>query len=360
MMRLNNLPIRFACIAIAAVVMNPLAAVSPLDYKTFVNGSALWICNPAGILMYRNDTKSARSIVLCDTVENDSVLDVTENSSALWVLARSGVYQIDLSTTTVEKLPGGKKGRATDKLAVDDDYVWVALSDTLWRFDKLGREWFAYPMINGDRRIYGMYSSGTNVYCVLPSTVKIFSTKDEKWLEFPDKKGMVISPDARFFLDKNTLVLVDGSSIFRYLVNSQSWDVVPTGSPVVDMLTQDSVVYYLAASGISKYATTTSVTQPQDIPDIGRAGTFGRLGDTLYCATASNVIKYDVHAKTSGTIIQPQNIPDYRVLKTIMFGTTLIVLCPKNIGVFDQSTQFWENIPLASANRKGKRVVLGR
>ena len=49
MMRLNNLPIRFACIAIAAVVMNPLAAVSPLDYKTFVNGSALWICNPAGI-----------------------------------------------------------------------------------------------------------------------------------------------------------------------------------------------------------------------------------------------------------------------------------------------------------------------
>ena len=356
-MRLNKIPIRLACIAVVMFVMNLSAASSPLDYKTFVNGSSLWICNPAGILMYRNDTKSARSIVLCDTVDNDSIAEIAENNSQLWALSQSGVYQIDFTTTTVEKLPGGKKGRISDKLAVDDDYVWAALGDTLWRFDKLGREWFAYPMNNGGNRICGMYSNGTNVYCVLPSTVKIFSTKDEKWLEFPDKKDMVISTSARFFLDKNTLVFVDGPIIYRYLVNSQSWDIVTTGSRVVDMLTQDSVVYYLTTSGMFKYATATSVIQPQDIPDVARVRSFGRLSDTLFCATASNVIKYDIRAKTSGNIQQPQNIADYTVLKTILLGPTLIALCPQNIGVYDQSTQFWENIPLASGNRKRKRIV---
>jgi len=356
-MRLNTIPIFFVYIAAMVFVMNLSAASSPLDYKTFVNGSSLWICNPAGILMYRNDTKSARGIVLCDTVENDSIAEIADNNSQLWVLSRSGVYQIDLATTTVEKLPGGKKGRGNDKLAVDDDYVWVTLGDTLWRFDKLGREWFPYPMNNGGNRIYGMYSNGTNVYCALRSSVKIFSTKDEKWLEFPDKKGVVISPAARFFLDKNTLVLVDGSTIYRYLVNSQSWDIVRAGAPVVDMLTQDSVVYYLTAVGMFKYATAAAVTQPQDIPDIGRVGTFGRFGDTLFCPTVSNVIKYDVRAKTLGNIQQPQNISDYTVLKTIMLGSTLMVLCPKNIGVFDQSTQFWENIQLTSGNKKRKRIV---
>ena len=152
------------------------AAPSPLDYKIFVNGSSLWISEPAGIMLYRNDTRSVRNVVLCDTADNDSVLDIAENSSVLWVLAKSGVYQIDYTTTTVERIPGGKKGAWGDRLAVDDDYAWITLNDTLWRFDKLGREWFPYPINSGRKPIFGMYSNGANVYCVLSSSVRIFST----------------------------------------------------------------------------------------------------------------------------------------------------------------------------------------
>lgn len=332
-------------------------APSPLDYKTFVNGGALWISEPAGIMLYRNDTKSVRNIVLCDTVENDSVIDIVENSAALWVLSKSGVYQIDFGTTTVERLPGGKKGASGAKLTVDDDYVWAALGDTLWRFDKLSREWFPYPMNLGANALLGLYSNATNIYCVLPSSVKIFSTKDEKWLEFPNKKGITIGSQSRFFLDRDVLLLVDGQSMFRYLVKSQSWDLVSAPSPVLDMLTQDSVLYYFTASGIFKYNTITSVKQPEDVPELSRVRNFSLYKDTLYCATDAQFIKYDMHAKAADNIQAPQNIPDYTVLKTIILGSSLIIVCPKSIGVFNEKVQFWENVPIAALGNKRKRIT---
>jgi hypothetical protein len=332
------------------------AASSPLDYKTFVNGSGLWICEPAGIMLYRNDTKSVRNIVLSDTVTGDSILDVAENSATLWVLARSGVYQIDFATTTVERLPGEKKGAPGDRLGIDDDYAWAALGDTLWRFDKLGREWFPYPMASSGAALHGVFSSGANVYCVLPSSVKIFSTKDEKWLEFPNKKGITLSPQSRFFLDRDVLLLVDGQNLFRYLISSQSWDAVKAPSPVIDMLSQDSTLYYLTASGMFKYATAASVIQPQDIPDLSRVRSFTRQQDTLICATEANFIKYDMRSKSSGNIQAPQNIGDFRVLKTLMLGGSLVIICPQNIGVYNQSTQFWENVPITAGGAKLRRL----
>jgi hypothetical protein len=332
------------------------SAPSPLDYKTFVNGAGLWICEPAGIMLYRNDTKSVRNITLSDTVAGDSILDAAENSAALWILAKSGVYQIDMATTTVERLPGEKKGVPGDRLAVDDDYAWVALADTLWRFDKLSREWFPYPIGASGSALLGVFSSGANVYCVLPTSVRIFSTKDEKWLDFPNKKGVAISPQARFFLDRDVLLLVDGQNLYRYLISSQSWDVVKAPAPVVDMLSQDTTLYYLTASGMFKYATNASITQPQDIPDLSRVTSFTRLQDTLICAAGANFVKYDMRAKSSGAIQAPQNIEDFRVLKTIMLGTSLVVLCPRNIGVYNQTTQFWESVPIAAGGATVRRL----
>ena len=346
------------CLFIIFFIVNVLfAAPSPLDYKTFVSGTSLWICEPAGIMLYRNDTKSVRNIVLCDTVDNDSILEVAENSAVLWALSKSGIYQIDYTTTTVEGLPGEKKGIRGDKLAVDDDYVWVALNDTLWRFDKLSREWFPYPINSNHSPIFGVYSNGANVYCVLSSSVKIFSTKDEKWLEFPNNKGVVISSQSRFFLDKDVLLVIDGAACYRYLINSQSWDVVKAPSPVIDMLSQDTVLYYFTASGMFKYATKTFVVQPQDIPELSRVRNFSLLKDTLFCATNSNFIKYDMRTKAFDNIQPPQNIPDYTVLKTIILGGTLLVLCPRSIGVYNTSAQFWENVPLSVSGKKRKRIL---
>ncbi len=333
------------------------AAPSPLDYKTFQNGAALWISEPAGLMLYRNDTKSVRNIVLCDTVENDSILDIVENSGALWILSKSGVYQIDYGTTTVERLPGDKKGLVGNRLTVDDDYVWAALSDTLWRFDKLSREWFPYTMNLAASPLLGIYSNSTNIYCVLPSSVRIFSTKDEKWLDFPNKKGITISAQSRFYLDRDVLLLVDGQSLYRYLVKSQSWDVISAAAPVIDMITQDSVLYYFTASGMFKYTTMTSVKQPQDVPELSRVRNFSLFKDTLYCATEAQFIKYDMRAKAAGTIQAPQNIPDYTVLKTIILGSSLVIICPKSIGVFNEKVQFWENVPIAVSGNKRKRII---
>jgi hypothetical protein len=358
MVSLRSFICPFVLMLIVLSVISATAASSPLQYRTFINGSALWIAEPAGITLYRNDTRSVRSVVLCDTVDNDTIRDITENSNILWVIAASGIYQIDLTTTTVEKLPGNKKGAVNSRIAVDDDYLWVGISDTLWRFDKLGREWFPYPVKSGSNSLCGMYSNGTNVYCVQSSSIKIFSTKDEKWRDFPYPKDIVISPVAQFFLDKNALVLVEGASIYRYIIDAQSWDVISAGSPIVDMLSQDTVIFYQTAKEMFEYFTATSVMRPLDIPGISDSRCFARSADTLlYCATRKNYIKYDISAKITDNIEAPQNISNFSVLKTIMFKDTLIALCPDAIGVCDTKSPLWESIHLFAASKNSTAFV---
>jgi hypothetical protein len=358
-MRLSNrhfvFAFKFLFFSIGLTFSPALAAESPLDYKIFTYSSALWITEPSGITLYQSDTRNIRGIVLCDTIEKDSILDRAENSSILWVLSQSGVYQIDYATTTVEKLPGGKFGINGNKLAVDDDYLWVALKDTLWRFDKLGREWFPYPMNLGDKQLFGMYSNGTNVYCVLPSTVKIFSTKDEKWREFPDKKGMAISPQSRFFIDKNTLILVDSVTIYRYLIQSQSWDVITAGAPIVDMLSQDTALYYQTTSAIYRYNTTASIAQPFEIRGVGDAQCFTvLLGDTALCPANRTIIKYAISSKTTDGFQGPQDIPDSKALKAIVTGTAFTVLYPQALSSFDSKLRIWQTFSFGGGGAKRK------
>jgi hypothetical protein len=341
------------------VCTGPVFALSssPLQYKSFISGPSLWLSDPTGILMYRGDSRIVRGVMLSDSVENDSIFDIAENSKTLWVLAKSGVYQIDYGTTTVEKLPGQKKGGSSGKLAVDDDYVWITTGDTLWRFDKLGREWFHYDINGPAGALCGMYSNGTNVYLVLGSSVKIFSIQEEKWLEFPYKKGMPIGPQARFFLDKNALVVVDGPTIYRYIISSLSWVVIPAEGPVIDMLNQDTTIFYQTASGIFEYFTATSVSRPLDIPGVSAVRCFARQGDTIYCATDDNFIKYDIVKKTTDNIERPQTIADYSVLKSIILGGTLVILCPKNMASYDRSTRIWETLNLSGTGNKKRTVI---
>ncbi len=322
---------------------------SPLAYRTFINGSALWLVDPSGIQLFRSDTRSVRVVPLSDTAASDSILDIAENSSVLWVLARSGVYDIDLTTTTVERLPGNKAPHGAGRLTVDDDYLWVGLGDTLWRFDKLGREWFPYKMNSADNSLRGMYSNGTNVFCAQSTSVKIFSMQDEKWLEFPYKKGMALSPEARYYIDKATMVFVDGRNIYRYLSATQTWDVLNTVFQVVDMVSQDTALFYQTSAGIFKYSTATSVTLPLEIPHPGDVRCFAPFSsDTVLCPTDNNIIKYAISSKTTDYILAPQGLAAYLPFKAIMIGGTFTLVTPKAISSYDAAGQSWENTLLAS------------
>jgi hypothetical protein len=358
-MRVNNFSDKLVVLAVLFICPFTLLAFSssPLQYKSFVKDSSLWISEPSGILEFRKDTRSVRSIVLSDSVDNDSILDIAQNGLVLSVLAQSGVYQIDLTTTTVEKLPGNKNG-AHDKngrITVDDDYVWVALQDTLWRFDKLGREWFPYAIAGGGNDFRALYSNSTSIYCVLPSSVKIFSTKDEKWLEFPNKKSVVVSADAHFYLDKSTLVFVDGQKIFRYLTASQSWDVLDARAPVTDILTQDTALFYLTGKDVFKYSTVAGVIQPMNIPGINGANCFTRLADSLVCATQSGFTTFDLNGKTTNSIFLPQNISDLNICKLFLVGGSIVALYPKDISAYNATTRLWENVSLGTG--AGKRKI---
>ena len=349
-------------LALMVFILYPISLMafspSPLRYKSFVRDSALWISDASGILEYRHDTRSVRNIILSDSVDNDSIIDITQNGQVLSVLSLSGVYQIDLATTTVEKLPGDKKGSRDQngRLTVDDDYLWLALSDTLWRFDKLGREWFPYGITGPGNTLRAIYSNSSNIYCVYSASVKIFSTKDEKWLEFPNKNGVTLSAEARYFVDKNTIVFVDGPKIFRYLIASQSWDVINVQTPVVDILTQDTALFYLTGKDAFKYSTATSVTQPLNIPGINQSSCFTRMADSLVCAMPGAFTTFDLNGKTTNSILLPQNISDPAIYKLFLLGNSLVALYPKDIAAYNISTRLWEKVGLSSS--AGKRKIV--
>ena len=333
------------------------AALSSLDIKTFVSGSSLYIVKPDGIVLYRNDTRSARGIVLCDTLHTDSIFDAAQNGASIFALAASGIYEIDLATGGINRLPGEKTGNKNCRLACDDDYVWAGIATTLWRFDRLGREWFSFSALDTNKSFFGLFSDYDNVYCVQNNGMKVFSTKDEKWRTYPLPQNGIAFDGSRFFADKFAATLVDSTRILRYIYTAQSWDVIVAGSPIVDYVSLDTLLYYQTTHGIYSYLTKSAVGLPVDIPCKEFSGGLARVADTLVCSTPTGFLKYDLTTKTADNIAAPPQVIESLPLKTVCLDSRLIALYSNEISAYDNQFHQWQTVAISMVNRKKKVVA---
>lgn len=332
-------------------------ATTPLDYKTFPLGQAVWIATPEGISLFRSESRMIRNITLSENMPNDSIVDITENGGELYVIAKSGVYLIDGTSTTIERLPGEERSYKDGKITADFDYIWINAEDTLWRFDKLGREWFAYPATTTGQQLCGIFSDETSIINVYTSTVDVFTIADEKWASFPNKEGFSIPGDVRFFTDKNALLFVGTEVVYRYTVDAQTWDVIDAKAPLIDLFFGDTVLVYQTEKGLFQYMTQSSVTRPLDVPNVTEILCFTRIDDTLFCATENSIVKYDIIAQIADNIDQPPGITDPHMKKFISFGSLLLGLYPGQLAMYDTRKKIWDLFKHGSSKEGFKRVI---
>ena len=326
----------------------------PLDYRTFVSGPSLWMWDHESLQLYRSDTKALKTISFSDSLDHDPVIDVAENSSVLWVVASSGIYQADMATSTVEHIPGGPKSLVGARVAADVDFAWVAQHDTLWKFDKLSREWFAYAFGKAGHTgeaLVGAFSDGTKVYIMSSSSIFHFSISDEKWNVYP-YNGFSFSPRARYFPSDQALTVIEGNQIFRYLPSKLSWDKVAAPSEITDVQISKDPIFFLTASGAFQYTTSTSVLQRFDIPNFQNARNVAVEGDTLLLTGEKNIITYSISTRAANNFIYPQQMTGIAPVKLLDQDGNRLLLYPSAMALYHADINAWELSSLVAAKQK--------
>jgi len=328
----------------ASIVLLTICAsstASPLQLRTFVSSASLWFCSPDRITTWCSDTRAARVVRLTDSVDVDSIDDVSESDGSLWTLARSGIYAIDMGTGTITRIPASARYPSSAKCAADQDYFWVAGSATLDRFDKLSREWQSFVLpdqVKGSVAV-GLYSDGSAAYLFTNAITATFSIADEKWTARPTG-GWELSASSRMFIDKNGPVFVDSLRACRYIIAAQSWDVVRAPSPLLDVLPQDTALYMLTGDNVLQYDTRGGVLKKLDIPDARGALRLARMSGSLVLAAPRSFVVYADSTRTSENLEMPAltDAPE-TILSLVALGTTLVAAYPRSFASFDPSAR---------------------
>lgn len=328
-----------------------------LKYKTYNTGSALWISTHEHILIYSLEGRSVKRLSLSEAIPEDPVAETVESDGILWVSAQSGLYQVDLSTNTVEPIPfaGGKWLGA--KIAADFDYLWAAHGDTLWQYDKLGAEWlpFAMESAGSGERVLGVFSNEDEIFVALPGRVAVFSVSDEKWTSFPNSKG-TLGESARYIAADNELVFADGSKMHRFLIEEKSWDVVDARDQVLDLFAKDTFVYIATTDKVWEYNRESSTLKPLDIGGLTRTFALSMIDTSLYVAGPRHIIQFDIKVNSSEIVEHPAGIEQTQA--DLMLGSAglLISSYPADFSVYDVKKKMWESTPYSSLIKKPKRL----
>ncbi len=346
-------------IALAGGGLRAPAVSSPLQYRSFATSTATWLTWSSGILVYSTDSRSMRSISLDAEQEADSIVDVVESDEMLWFSTTTGLFQVDLSTSTVEKIPFARKEYCGGRIGADFDYVWLACGTTLWQFDKLSREWLSYECELEGRQptaALGVHSDGYYVYWADANGVFIFSIAEEKW-DHVALHGQPLTPAAAYRSGSDGLLFVDGARIVRYIIGSRSWETLDAGAPIVDIVLEDSVVYYATSSSASRYNKTSAVTRPLDIPALTSVSCMAKRQDTLYIASERGYTTYDIVSKAGSFLEHPPQVSKGAVEKMFFSGPTLVADYTSDIGLFDTENDVWEVVRRAETRQRKRRLT---
>ncbi|MDD5675601.1 MAG: hypothetical protein PHC61_15635, partial [Chitinivibrionales bacterium] len=335
------------------------SASGALDYKTFPGGNATVITSPDGVFIYSLGSRTIRNIVLDESRVRDGLLDAIQDNTTLWFLTAHGVYQFDANTETVTKIPFINADVPAGKLAVDNDYLWLLGRDSLWRFDKLGREWLGYGIrgkLPGDTLPLGAYGTGDKVAAVFSGGAYIFSVADEQW-RFNLSTIGAIPADSRFFPGKDPLTFVSGKRILRYTMSTQSWDKTEAVSPILDIAVSDQGLNYLLSDGLYALNITTLGARRIDVLAFSGAISFVKTSGAAFAiATPKNIIQFDSATNTTSFLVYPEHAQNISPEKMVE-GNGLLAIDPRTFYMYDPVNSAWLTLPREKTEGLQKRLT---
>lgn len=321
----------------------------PLSWQTFTYGKINWICSSNGINVFSTDSRTVYPLTLDQTRVTGKISDIIQSDNSLVISAESGIYLLDMSTQSIERIPFPGDRNMIGKIASDMDYLWVTSEDSLFRFDKLGREWLSYALPQ-KVNIKTLLGDGTTVECIGEKEVYSFTISTEKWNVY--KTNTDPNDSTRFFHCLKSVLSVNKKQFQEYKTDAHLWEKHECRFALGDFIADDTVMYY--SDGERAVHFSNGVSRPIDIPGNGEIYALTKNLDTLYLALKSGIMKYNLKNAAMSFLDYPSQIGN-RMPEKIFVNSNFITLVSGNsfsiCNIESRTWNFTERVEKKSAAR---------
>jgi len=331
-----------------------LTAQQSLKWRTFKADNNTWLISSSNILVFSSSSQSVRPVTVDPVRQVNSITDAVEYDGSVFLSTDAGLYKVNISSQNSERIPFPDDQIIQGKIAVDIDYQWLANSGTLYKYDVLGGEWQSYPLPEQAEKLYGVYSTGDEVFCVDKNSLYRFTVSTEKWNVY--KNDRPVSDNGTFVPGKTGFKIVEGTFIRSYQPSSFSWDDVDAKEPLNDLFDEDSVLYISTGSTVMRLTAANGIIRPLDIPGTGKVHALTKQSDTLIIAAENRIIGFDTRTSGMDFIQYPSGTKASEIEKTVSHGTMLVIITENNVAIYDKVNRAWTSLPLSGLSQEVKKV----
>ncbi len=328
-------------------------AESSLSWRVFGKDANTWVFHPNGLMLFSTLSRTIKPVPLDVTRNVDTLIDCIEYDGALWVSTNAGVYQVDMASQSIERLPQPPDDSAAcGKLGQDPDYLWMGTGRTLLRFDKLGREWFSFSLPQAVENTIGIWSNGEEVFYLGSKVLYRFTISTEKWNPYPVDKEF--GRDAVFYPGADGFKVLDKSFIFLYQPASFSWVKTEIGSPVVDLIDKGNVIYFTDGTNVKLADCLTGMVKPLVIPNVGDISAIALAADSIIMVMPKRTAAFSLTKETVNFMEYEKDFTLAAVQKALPVSLFNVIVTSGMVVVYEKKTKAWQYIPRASMRRKAE------
>ncbi|MBN1758202.1 MAG: hypothetical protein JW863_07790 [Chitinispirillaceae bacterium] len=332
------------------------APVSSLQWRVFSRNENTWIYHPNGLMLFSTLTRTIKPVTIDVTRPVDTLFDCVEFEDYLWISSDAGVYQIDMASQSIERISLSETdSTAVGKIALDADYLWLGTADRLLRFDKLGREWLSFPLPEAVGRMVGLWSNGDEVYCAGDDKLFRFTSLTEKWNRYPVEKPF--GPDAVFYPGGDAFKIIENERVATYQPSTMSWLSISLGTVPVDLVDEDSVVYFCRGTDLMKLSIGNETVQRIDLPAMHGIGALTKVMDTVFVTTGSKIAKGNVRTLSMSFVEYPVSMKVSAIQKIVIPGKFIIVFTTDVVHIYDAVNRVWQEIPRTEMRQSMRHFV---
>lgn len=344
----------FRCLYFVAVLGCILpaagAAGSTLGWRTFSKDENTWIYSPRGLMLFSTLSRSIKPVTIDATRPVDTLTDCVEYDGYLWVACNAGIYQIDLGTQSGERIAMPDDAVKNGKIAQDFDYLWFGTGDTLFQFDKLGREWLTFALPRKIERLIGIWSNGDEVFCLGTDALLRFTVSTEKWNIYPHEKPF--GAGAVFYPGSEVFKVLDGATIMRYEPGSFSWQKTSLGGAPKDLFDMGDELYVTDGSIVKQVNASTGMVRPLNIPKIDNIESITVTGDSLTMVTPGRIAAYSISNETMNFTEYEKDFTIQGIQKILPLQSFLVVVTEGTVVLYEKSTKAWQYVPRSGMKQK--------
>ncbi|MBD3344580.1 MAG: hypothetical protein GF401_05920, partial [Chitinivibrionales bacterium] len=284
-----------------------IASSEVVGCRVFSHENTAYFVTSERIIEYSSDARNARQLVPDIMHPGDSIEDIVLFEDYLFIVTESGIHSFSSAAKSFEKIEFVGSKPSKGRLAVDYDYLWLSAGRKLWRYDRLGREWFSFVIPDTLDTIIGAHSDEDYVYLASTEGIGRFSIIDEKWRFFP--LPAKVSGQSTWRVSGGTLFLIDAHTIRLFSPAQESWETVLTSLPINDLFIADDFLYLSTKKNVYRYDITTSVLRPADAEIFSGINAFTVCNDTLLIPQQNSLVKYDFASRRTSFLSLPRDFP---------------------------------------------------